>query len=242
MCPFISQNRPLAFFRPFAPSSFFAYSPLRSLDFILNLKIIIVFWLFKTNLMTNKLIQDYTSFVKKNKLQPIVDVAIFGIITVFFHFLWWNGLKSFLLNFMGFQQLELFLAHQVFLPAAWVVENILQYPIKTVGNALFFENNGYVEVVGSCSGLKQFYQWTILILLFPGPWKKKLWFIPMGLLVIHIVNILRIVILSVVTVHWPDQWDFIHLWVLRPFFYVVIFALWMIWEEKFRLPALARKG
>ncbi len=192
--------------------------------------------------MTNKLIQDYTSFVKKNKLQPIVDVAIFGIIIVFFHFLWWNGLKSFLLNFMGFQQLELFLAHQVFLPAAWVVENILQYPIKTVGNALFFENNGYVEVVGSCSGLKQFYQWTILILLFPGPWKKKLWFIPMGLLVIHIVNILRIVILSVVTVHWPDQWDFIHLWVLRPFFYVVIFALWMIWEEKFRLPALARKG
>ncbi|RLD49585.1 MAG: hypothetical protein DRJ05_20760, partial [Bacteroidetes bacterium] len=103
--------------------------------------------------MTNKLIQDYTSFVKKNKLQPIVDVAIFGIIIVFFHFLWWNGLKSFLLNFMGFQQLELFLAHQVFLPAAWVVENILQYPIKTVGNALFFENNGYVEVVGSCSGL-----------------------------------------------------------------------------------------
>ena len=191
--------------------------------------------------MTNKLVQDYTSFVKKNKLQPIIDVAIFGIIIVFFHFLWWNGLKSFLLNFMGFQQLELFLAHQVFLPAAWIVENILQYPIKTVGNAIFFENNGYVEVVGSCSGLKQFYQWTVLIILFPGPWKKKLWYIPLGLLVIHIVNILRIVILSVVTVHWPDHWDFIHLWILRPFFYIVIFAMWVIWEEKFRLPALARK-
>ncbi|MCF6172103.1 MAG: exosortase/archaeosortase family protein [Bacteroidales bacterium] len=182
------------------------------------------------------------SFIKKYKLQPIVDVGIFAIIIVFFHFLWWGGLKAFLLNYMAFHQLEGFLAHQVFLPAAWIVENILQYPIKTVGNTLFFENNGYVEVVGSCSGLKQFYQWFVLILLFPGPWKKKLWYIPAGLLVIHLVNILRIVTLSVVTVHWPAQWDFIHLWVLRPFFYVVIFVMWMIWEEKFRLPALGRKG
>lgn len=182
--------------------------------------------------MIKNLFHDYTSFIKKHKLQPIVDVAIFAIITLFFHYIWWHGLKSFLLNFASFKQMEAFLAHQVFLPSAWIVEHILRYPIQAFDNTLFFENNGYVAVVGSCSGLKQFYQWTVLMLLFPGPWKKKLWFIPSGIIIIHIVNIFRIVVLSVVVVHWPQNWDFIHEWILRPFFYVVIFGMWVVWVER----------
>lgn len=182
--------------------------------------------------MIKDLYSNYNSFVKKHKLQPIVDVVIFSVITLFFHYIWWHGLKSFLLNFAGFKQMEAFLAHQVFLPSAWIVEHILRYPIQAFDNTLFFENNGYVAVVGSCSGLKQFYQWTVLMLLFPGPWKKKLWFIPSGIIIIHIVNIFRIVVLSVVVVHWPQNWDFIHEWILRPFFYVVIFGMWVVWVEK----------
>ena len=175
---------------------------------------------------------NYNAFVRKHKLQPIVDVAIFAIITVFFHYIWWHGLKGFLLNFAGFREMEAFLAHQVFLPSSWVVEHILNYNITTHDNTLFFGNTGYVAVEGSCSGLKQFYQWTVLMILFPGPWKKKLWFIPMGILVIHFVNIFRIITLSVVVVHWPQNWDFIHEWILRPFFYVVIFSMWVIWVER----------
>lgn len=83
---------------------------------------------------------------------------------------------------MAFQNMEAFLAHQVFLPSAWIVENILQYNITTHDDTLFFGNNGYVAVEGSCSGLKLFYQWFVLMILFPGPWKKKLWYIPLGLI------------------------------------------------------------
>jgi len=176
------------------------------------------------------------SFIKKYKLQPIVDVLLFGIIIYFFHWLWWTGgLKHFLKEFAFFGETEQFLAHQVFLPAAWIVEHVIGYHITTMHNTILFpEINGYVAVEGSCSGLKQFYQWTILMILFPGSWKKKLWYIPLGLIVIHLNNILRIVILSIVTVHWPQHWDFIHLWILRPFFYVVIFLLWVLWVEKIR--------
>lgn len=174
-------------------------------------------------------------FIQKHKLQPIVDVLTFALIIYFFHWLWWNGgLKAFLREFAFFSETENFLAHQVFLPASWLVEHVLGYPVQKGHNTLHFANNGYVAVEGSCSGLKQFYQWTVLMLLFPGPWKKKLWYIPLGLVVIHLNNILRIVILSVVVVHWPQHWDFIHMWILRPFFYVVIFALWVIWVEEFK--------
>lgn len=184
--------------------------------------------------MVREYYHSYIAFIKKYKLQPIVDVGIFAIITVVFHYLWWHGLKEFLLNFLAFRDTEAFLAHQVFLWSAWIMENILQYTITTADNTIYLENNSAVAVVGSCSGLKQFYQWTVLMVLFPGPWKKKLWYIPTGIIIIHMVNILRIVILCVVAVHWPQNWDFIHEWVLRPFFYVVIFVMWVVWVEKIK--------
>jgi exosortase/archaeosortase family protein len=72
------------------------------------------------------------------------------------------------------------------------------------------------------------------MVLFPGPWKKKLWYIPIGLIVIHLTNIFRIIALSVIVMEWPQYWTFSHDWILRPFFYVVIFIMWVIWVEKFR--------
>jgi hypothetical protein len=55
----------------------------------------------------------------------------------------------------------------------------------------------------------------------------------MGMFSMFLVNVLRIVGLSFAMIYWPAQWDFIHLWILRPFYYVVIFILWVVWVEKF---------
>ena len=181
-------------------------------------------------------------FIEKHKLRPIVDVVIFIVIIVFFHKLWWDwGLKEVLLNYFAFGELEMYMAYQVFLPSAWIDKHLLGYDIFTSDTTIYFRDHGAIVVNGSCSGLKQFYQWTFLMILFPGPWKQKLWYIPLGIVVIHIVNILRIVILSVVLMNWPDQWHFTHDWILRPFFYVVIFALWVIWVEKFRNKSLEKR-
>jgi len=174
-------------------------------------------------------------FIQKHKLQPIVDVLIFALIIYFFHWLWWNGgLKHFLSQYAAFKETEAFLANQVFLPASWFVQHIIGYDIHPLNNTLYFPNNGYIAVEGSCSGLKQMYEWIALLLLFPGPWKHKLWYLPAGILILHIENIFRIIILSIVVMHWPAHWDFIHMWIMRPFYYVVIFLLWVIWVEKFR--------
>jgi exosortase/archaeosortase family protein len=179
--------------------------------------------------------KQVNAFIEKNKLRPIVDVLIFMVIIVFFHKLWWDwGFKNFLLNHMRFAELEQFMAYQVFLPSSWFVKHIIGYDINTLNTTLYFPNNGYIAVNGSCSGLKQFYQWIFLMVLFPGPWKKKLWYIPLGLLVIHLTNIFRIIVLSVILMNWPEYWNVSHDWILRPFFYVVIFVLWVIWVEKIK--------
>lgn len=184
--------------------------------------------------MIKSYLKQASAFIDKHKLRPIVDVLIFSIIIVFFHKLWWDwGFKSFLINYLSFSELEQFMAVQVFVPSAWIVEHIIGYDIRTINTTMYFPNNNWLEVNGSCSGLKQFYQWIILMVLFPGPWKQKLWYIPMGILVIHLVNIMRIVILAIIMEHAPDYWHMSHDWILRPFFYVVIFVMWVIWVEKF---------
>ncbi len=85
----------------------------------------------------------------------------------------------------------------------------------------------------TCSGLKQFYQAFFLFLLYPGPARHKIWYIPLSVLVMHVVNILRIVALSLAMVYAYSWWDFIHDWVVRPMFYVVLFGLWMVWDQQF---------
>ena len=194
-----------------------------------------------------------------NQYRAFLDTAFFCIITYGFHKLWWWLAPSFNQT-QVYQETANWLAHQVFTSSAWILEYIFSWTFETKDPTTFlFQSTSTdpvshiadpasnildpisripypvsLSVVPSCSGLKQFFQITILFLLFPGPWKHKLWFIPASILIMHGVNILRIVILSFVLVYYPDSWHFIHDWILRPFFYVIIFLEWLIWVHYFR--------
>jgi len=171
----------------------------------------------------------------KNKklINTLVDIALFAAITLLFHRLWWQNavwIKS--IPFMA--NSALWLAHQVFLASSWIDKHILFISItKGADNLMMFSNGGYIRIEESCSGLKQMYQLFFLFLLFPGPWKHKTWFIPTTFVVMFFTNIFRILILSGAVLYLPSHWDFIHLWIMRPFYYLVIFLLWVWWEEKF---------
>ncbi len=192
--------------------------------------------------MDNKLYSGIIFFIKKYHLEALKDVVIFSIILLFFHVIW----KLFVSDFFSVSFIydsANALAHEVFKASRWVLEalhvNVTTFDVLSIQGALhknviyYPENNGVVYVNASCSGLKQFYQWVILLLLYPGPWKHKAWFIPFGLLIIHLVNIFRILSMTFVTMNYPQHWNFIHDYVLRPFFYVVMFALWVWWNERF---------
>ncbi|MCD4734723.1 MAG: exosortase/archaeosortase family protein [Bacteroidales bacterium] len=189
--------------------------------------------------------------IEKYKLHAFRDVAIFMIILIVFHFLW----KFFIGDILsiGFiNDSAKFLSLQVFIAAQGILNilhvNYTAFDQMIVGeglrnNVIYLpEVNGYVSVNLSCSGLKQFYQFFFLLLLYPGPWKHKLWFIPMGIIIIHIVNVFRIVIMTYVTLHAANSWDFYHDYIVRPFFYVVMFFLWVWWNEKFYLRNKQKKA
>jgi exosortase/archaeosortase family protein len=183
-----------------------------------------------------KLISEIDKIKKKYKLYVLKDVAIFTVITIVIHFAY-----RFWANTTGYWPIGEFMnrAHDkmadlVFQQSAWVIEHILRIPVTMDGRTFYFENNGYITINPGCSGLKPMLQYFLLMLLFPGPWKHKAWFIPMGLVIVHCTNLFRISGLAVVTVTVPQYWQFAHDNLFRPFFYVVIFFLWVWWVEKFR--------
>jgi len=177
----------------------------------------------------NKLIGEINKIIKKYKLYVLKDVMIFIVITLVVHYtyrFWANTAHYWPVQNMMMKAHDA-MAKVVFEQSAWIVDNILNIPFTIQDQTFHFENNGFITINHSCSGLKPMLQFLLLMLIFPGPWKHKAWFLPMGLVLVHLTNLFRISGLAVVTITIPEYWDFAHDNVFRPFFYVVIFLLWV---------------
>jgi exosortase/archaeosortase family protein len=115
----------------------------------------------------------------------------------------------------------------------WLLVNILHINTTLQDKTLYFPNKWTLIIGEGCSGVKQIIQVSILLLVYPGPWKHKAWFIPFSMLIIHFTNVFRLTLLGIsINLNLPGI-HFIHNQILRVFFYLVIFGLWLLWEEKF---------
>lgn len=188
--------------------------------------------------IVSSLICSSTGFFKDNKLRPLRGVLIFILLTLLIHFgfRYWVTLDYFPIGALIHQaysvMIELVLSHSL-----WFIRNVLHYHPTLIDHTMYFDSAGYIAINEGCAGLKQFLQISLLFLIYPGPWKHKLWYIPLGILLMHATNLFRIVGLAEVLHQWPDYWKFSHDNIFRPLFYVVIFFMWVLWEEKF-----ARQG
>jgi exosortase/archaeosortase family protein len=176
--------------------------------------------------------------VYNKRFQPLADVALFAILILGFHFLF--RFWAYHLHYQPFQIIVMsvyeFLTRLLFNNSVWVLKHFTNYQFTTQGSNILM-GAGHVGVHSGCSGLKQFLEWIVLMTFFPGPWKHKFWFIPSGLIIIHLVNVFRISELSILLLYFPKQWQFTHDYIFRPFFYVVMFAMWVLWVEKYRNPS-----
>lgn len=98
---------------------------------------------------------------------------------------------------------------------------------------LIFVGYGDIFIGKGCSGLELFLLFFGFILLMKGRLKDKLWFVPLGILAILILNIIRIVALSVIYYYKPQYLDFNHKYTFVIIVYGAIFGLWVLWVNKF---------
>lgn len=84
-----------------------------------------------------------------------------------------------------------------------------------------------------CNGIKVFGLFSIFIIAFQGKWIHKLWFIPLGILILHLSNAIRIAVLTIISAENPSYLDFNHNITFQVLVYGLVFGLWYIWVNKF---------
>ncbi len=95
------------------------------------------------------------------------------------------------------------------------------------------QNNQGVWIGAACNALTLFSLFSIFVIAFPGRWKHKLWFIPAGIVIIHILNLVRVCALCIIAYHNFDLLAFNHTYTFTVFIYACIFALWYWWVVRY---------
>ena len=126
---------------------------------------------------------------------------------------------------------SLVIANMVFLVKELL--ELLGYSVTTRAHSLTIESTGGIIIGGPCNAIPLFALFTGFLIAFPGPVIKKLIFIPIGLLSIHILNLVRVTILAMIQYHAPQYLEFSHKYTFTIIIYGFIFLLWMLWVTRY---------
>ncbi|HEX5169280.1 MAG TPA: exosortase family protein XrtF [Cyclobacteriaceae bacterium] len=105
---------------------------------------------------------------------------------------------------------------------------------NTQGPTVFLETDNEIVlgVYEGCNGLNVMIVFVAFMVAFGGPVKKMLWFIPAGLLIIHIFNLGRISLLYFVAQRYEEYFYLFHKYFFTAIIYIVVFLLWTFWVLK----------
>ncbi|PBQ31547.1 hypothetical protein CNR22_07125 [Sphingobacteriaceae bacterium] len=96
-----------------------------------------------------------------------------------------------------------------------------------------------VWVGSNCNAITLFSLFAVFIIAYPGNQKDKVWFIPAGIIAIHLLNILRVAALAMIANSYPAYLNFNHTYTFTFLIYAFIFFLWMVWVNRFSVKAKA---
>ncbi|WP_276373560.1 exosortase family protein XrtF [Chryseolinea sp. H1M3-3] len=98
---------------------------------------------------------------------------------------------------------------------------------------LVHENNSVLAVYEGCNGINVMIIFVAFLIAFGPLTKPLIWFIPVGLVIMHLMNIARIGLLFFVSVYRKSYMYFMHKYFFTAILYVVVFMLWVWWVRKF---------
>lgn len=86
-----------------------------------------------------------------------------------------------------------------------------------------------LSVYEGCNGINSAIVFFAFLFAF-GPYNKTLfWFAPLGIVLVHLANLLRIVFLFFVAIYLPNYLYFSHKYLFTAFIYLVVFMMWIWW-------------
>ena len=185
-------------------------------------------------MFTKQTISKYTK-----RLHPLKGVIIFIVVMMLANWFWkifvHDGNDDTIVTFLGIDiTLPFRLMQKEVVRVSGLVFELFNIPFSlSHGNVFEFANHNSTEIVWGCTGIKQAFIFICIMMASRGPWRHKCWYIPAGLIVVHVVNVIRISLVGLVINHNPAAFDMVHSYFFKYIFYLILFLMWAMWEEYF---------
>ncbi len=98
---------------------------------------------------------------------------------------------------------------------------------------LIIRNKFVARVVEGCNSISVIILFISFIIAFSGKFKTTLFYLLAGSTLIYVVNLIRIVVLSVGLYHYPWRREILHTVIFPAIIYGMVFVLWMFWVNRF---------
>ncbi len=98
---------------------------------------------------------------------------------------------------------------------------------------LIINNKFVARVVEGCNSISIIILFISFILAFADKFKTTFLYILAGSVLIYVVNLFRIVILSIGLYHYPWRREELHTVIFPLIIYGMVFLLWMLWVNRF---------
>lgn len=97
-----------------------------------------------------------------------------------------------------------------------------------------------INVYEGCNGINVMIVFVAFMLAFGGPWKRWVWFVPVGLGCIHLANLLRVAALYGIARYYQAYFYYVHKYLFTVSIYFLVLLLWWFWLEKINQLPLSR--
>jgi exosortase family protein XrtF len=131
------------------------------------------------------------------------------------------------------QTLDIFVIDLSIRPSKYILE-LLGYGVFTgLDRLIGIDGFPGLWVGDNCNGIALFALFSGFIIAYPGPWKKKLVFIPAGIVLLEMLYIIRLVVLAIIQTYSYSLTEFHHTYTFTIVIYGFIFFLWMLWVNRY---------
>lgn len=101
------------------------------------------------------------------------------------------------------------------------------------GIKLLYHGKWVARIIEGCNAVSIIILFISFVVAFTGKFRRTVFFILGGILLIHICNIIRIALLAMAIFHYPQYEHWLHGVLFPLIIYGVVFGLWIIWVNTY---------
>lgn len=112
--------------------------------------------------------------------------------------------------------------------------NTQVFPYRNEASLLMSINGRELaRIIEGCNAISVIILFISFIIAFSGKLKITLFYLLWGSVLIYVVNLIRIVLLTLCLYHYPEQKEILHDVVFPVIIYGFVFLLWIFWVNRF---------